>query len=348
MGSNREAQGFRRDRLSSAAPCETAGPAPARPPRSARRTSSIDVTWPDGRLGDMQLLGRARDILTAVSQTPPRVVAQDSFRARLQNDRTILAMVTDPARPTAAALVGARGGGHLRRIIDDAMPEECRNSTPLHLILDDISGTSLIAGWAWSQWTADWLTMPDAPDKEQLAAIMRSKQGVCIGFAPGSSALKVRPTPGVTGGAPAPDLRNSEDPDGWHDFQMADGASLRRARRIDVTLGDTVRIDAAFQDSASRPNGGRMVLHEYRLTATADPGSLCLTSIAAEPRVLPFPECPSATQNLRRLLDAPLMQLRERVLDQLRGTDGCTHLNDALRALTAVPALLDTLRRGLG
>ena len=348
MGSDRKSEGIWRDCLSSAAPRETAGPAPARPPHSARRTSSIDVTWPDGRLRDMLLLGRARDILTAESQTQPRVVAQDSVRARLQNDRTILAIVADPARPAAAALVGARGGGHLRRIIDEAMPEERRNSTPLHLILDDISGTSLIAGWAWSQWTADWLTMPNATDEEQLAAVIQSKQGVCIGFAPGSSALNVRPAPGVTGGAPAPDLRNREDPDGWHDFPMAEGASLRRARRIDVTLGDSVRIDAAFQDSASRPDGGRMVLHEYRLTATADLETLCLTSITAEPRVLPFPECPSATQNLRRLLDVPLMELRDRVPAQLRGTDGCTHLNDALRALTAVPALLDSVRRGLG
>ena len=329
------------------APQETAGPAPARPPHSARRTSSIDVTWPDGRLNDMLLIGRARDILTGESQTPPRVVAENSFSARLKNDRTILALATDPARPAAAALVGARGGGHLRRIIDHAMPEECRNSSPLHLILDDISGTSLIAGWAWSQWTADWLTMPDAPEEEQLEAVIRSKQGVCIGFAPGSSALNMRPTAGVSGGALAPDLRSPQDPDGWHAFPIAEGASLRRARRIDVTFGDAVRIDAAFQDSASRPDGARMVLHEYRLTATADPDTLCLTSLTAEPRVLPFPECPSATQNLRRLLDAPLMQLRERVVEQLRGTDGCTHLNDALRALTAVPALLDTLHRGL-
>jgi hypothetical protein len=108
-----------------------------------------------------------------------------------------------------------------------------------------------------------------------------------------------------------------------------------------------VNIDAAFQDSASRPDGGRMALHEYRLTATADPGSMLITSITAQPRILPFPECPSATHNLRRLLGVPLIELRERVLDQLRGTDGCTHLNDALRALAAVPALMEPLRSGL-
>jgi hypothetical protein len=35
-----------------------------------------------------------------------------------------------------------------------------------------------------------------------------------------------------------------------------------------------------------------------------------------------------------------LAQLREAVLDELRGVAGCTHLNDALRALADVPVLL--------
>ena len=119
---------------------------------------------------------------------------------------------------------------------------------------------------------------------------------------------------------------------------------MRRARRIDVTVGDAVTIDAAFQDSASRPDGGRMALHEYRLSATADPVSLRVTSISAEPRVLPFPECPGAMRNVARLCGTPLSDLRERVLDELKGTAGCTHLNDALRALAGVPSLLGCLR----
>ena len=120
---------------------------------------------------------------------------------------------------------------------------------------------------------------------------------------------------------------------------------MRRARRIDVTLGDAVTIDAAFQDSAPRPDGTRMALHEYRLAVTADPASLRVTSILAQPRVLPFPECPSATRNMTRLLGTPLIDLREKVLDELRGTAGCTHLNDALRALAAAPSLLEHLLR---
>lgn len=293
----------------------------------------------------MTLVGRARDIVTPRSGGSPFVIAEDGFRALLKSDRTILAITTEPERPTVAGLVGARGGGHLRKAIDDAIPEERRAATPLHLILDDISGASLVAGWAWSQWVDDWLGgMPKHTDQTQLARILRNMEGICTGFAPGSSALALGPTRGPSTGAPAPDLRNRDDPDGWHGFAVSDEAvNMRRARRIDVTLGDAVTIDSAFQDSASRPDGGRMALHEYRLALTADPTSLHITSISAEPRVLPFPECPSAVHNLTRLLGSPLVELRDRVLEELRGTNGCTHLNDALRALCAAPTLLEHL-----
>jgi hypothetical protein len=59
---------------------------------------------------------------------------------------------------------------------------------------------------------------------------------------------------------------------------------------------------------------------------------------------LPFVECTSAPANLTRLIGAPLPELRDRVLAELRGTAGCTHLNDALRALADVPALVDHVR----
>jgi signal transduction histidine kinase len=63
--------------------------------------------------------------------------------------------------------------------------------------------------------------------------------------------------------------------------------------------------------------------------------------------VLPFGECPGAVRNISRLLDSELSQLRQTVLDQLPGTLGCTHLNDALRALAEVPTLVSHLRNVL-
>jgi hypothetical protein len=71
---------------------------------------------------------------------------------------------------------------------------------------------------------------------------------------------------------------------------------------------------------------------------------LQLLSVEAEPRVLPFVECPGAAMNASRLLGTPLPELRDRVLAELKGTAGCTHLNDALRALAEVPVLVKHLR----
>ena len=137
-------------------------------------------------------------------------------------------------------------------------------------------------------------------------------------------------------------LRNPLDPDGWHDFPESAGPSFRRARRIDVWLSadrSTIHIDSAFQDSCPRPEGGRAAIHEYRLAARADAATLELTALTPEPRILPFRECPGAVANAQRLIGTPLPQIRAAVLANLRGTAGCTHLNDALRALAEVPAL---------
>ena len=94
-----------------------------------------------------------------------------------------------------------------------------------------------------------------------------------------------------------------------------------------------------FRDSMWDPDGREIVVHEYRLDATADAGSGALRSVAAEPRVLPFPECPLVAGNASWLIGTPMAELRATVLQRLRGVDCCTHLNDMLRALAEVPLL---------
>jgi hypothetical protein len=327
------------------APRSSAGAAPVRTPGSARRTSSIDISWPEGRAGNMRLLGRARDIVTPLTGGAPILRAEDSFEVTLQTDRTIVAIEADPSRPDLVRLVGTRGGGKLRHALERCVPQERRNATPLYLILDDISGASLVARWAWSQWDKNWLGTEDSVTSRMI----QSMEGICTGFAPGSSSLDPGRLAGQTeSGAPTPDLRHPEDPEGWHAFTVQDAVGMRRARRIDVTLGAVIHIEAAFQDSAARPDGTRAALHEYLVSATADPKSLRLLSIDATPRVLPFGECPGAVTHISRLLGSELPYLRQTVLDRLPGTLGCTHLNDALRALAEVPALANHLRDALG
>jgi len=295
----------------------------------------------------MRFDARARDLVTPQAGGPV-VAAEDWYQARVQADRTIAAIEAGPDRPRVARLAGQRGGGKLRGVLAEVVPEEREGATPLYLVLDDLSGVSLIAGWAWSQWDPDWLAQMRARmDDAAMAQAFKNRENVCIGHAPGASAFDMEKrigepiVPTLT-----PDLRNPEDPEGWHAFTRQDQApGMRRARRVDVWLdGGLIHIDSAFQDSASRPDGDRAALHEYSLAATADPKTLEVLTIEATPRVLPFVECPSATLNLPRLIGTPLPKMREKVLAELPGVAGCTHLNDALRALAEAPALLAKLQ----
>jgi hypothetical protein len=290
----------------------------------------------------MLLLGRARDLLTP-AHGPPEVLAQDQVRAGVGSDRTIESMETEPRRPAAGQLVGSRGGGGLRRRLAEVIPDERAAGTPLYLLLDDLSGATLIGGFAYSQWPAEW---PEEWAATRSGSGRPRVEGICIGFAPGASSL------GPDGRSrfihdlrPVPPLVDASDPLGWHELEDITQVSMRRARRIDVTVTDVIRVDAMFQDSATVPAGGRVAVHEYRLEASADLATGELLSVTADPRVLPFQECPMAAANVHRLVGTPLADLRTSVLEQLKGTDGCTHLNDALRALAEVPILARPLER---
>jgi hypothetical protein len=145
--------------------------------------------------------------------------------------------------------------------------------------------------------------------------------------------------------APAPDLAAADDPLAWHAITPPPiGAPMMRRRRlVDVVRGQARHaVSALFRDSIWGPVG-EMVIHEYTLRAAVDARSMRLTDVQAKPRVLPFGTCPAAARNVDLLLGEPIRSLRRRTLDLITGTDGCTHLTDALRALAEVPVLLDEL-----
>jgi hypothetical protein len=120
--------------------------------------------------------------------------------------------------------------------------------------------------------------------------------------------------------------------------------SMRRARRTDAWLQDgLIVIDAMFQDSCTTPAGGRVAVHEYQVRAEALPGTFDLVSVSASPRVLPFGECPKAVAGIEAMLGTRLPDLRDEVIARLHTTHGCTHLNDELRALAEVPAMISHL-----
>lgn len=322
-------------------PRRTANPAPARLAGSVRRTSSIDVSWPGDAMGDKVLHGRSRDFVTPPAGGAGAVRAAASLEAALDAERVITAISATPAPPQLQRLVGARGGGHLRMLMREIMPEVIENADPLYLLLDDISGVSLIAAWAWSLWHPEARMGNNASD-EEMTKMLEERIDVCWGFQRGNSTFDPdrRKDVGIADGG---ELRNPADPAGWHEFPALSGVSMRRARRIDVWRDEAagvLRIDSAFQDSAPRPDGTRAALHEYRLAASVDPDTLELLTLEPEARVLPFGECPGAIGNAVALVGSPLGDIRQSVLNDLRGPRGCTHLNDALRALADVPKLL--------
>jgi hypothetical protein len=141
--------------------------------------------------------------------------------------------------------------------------------------------------------------------------------------------------------ARVPPLVDPDDPLGWHQLPELPLMGMRRSRRIDAWQdGGTILVDTMFRDLVHDPDGDEVAVHEYAIQVTIDRVTGTLVDVVAQPRVLPFPECPAAAPNARWLIGLPVADLRSEVISRIRGADCCTHLNDALRALADVPALL--------
>ena len=263
-----------------------------------------------------------------------RTAREDKVLAKLDAERRIHAIHCD--RIDLDELVGAKGGGHLRVLLNERIHEERVKGTPLYLLLDDISGASLVSQWAWSRWADDWHGGTDADERRARM------ENICTGFATGSSALSAEFGPNNE--TPVVPLLNPEDPESWHPLPQVEGTAFRRARHIDVWLeGDLLQMDVGFQDSASDPQLERVAIHEYQLKAQADYATGALVNVEATPSVLPFPECPGAIKHIQRLVGTPLADMRQQVIDTLPGILGCTHLNDVLRSLAEAPVLAELL-----
>ena len=115
------------------------------------------MSWPDGLGTDLHLDGRARDLLTPATPATsgaasghaadPVVVAAATLHAVTGRERDIQTIEADPEPPGLHELVGCRAGGGLRGIIAEHLGEEIEGGTPLYLLLDDLAGATLIAGF---------------------------------------------------------------------------------------------------------------------------------------------------------------------------------------------------------
>ncbi len=319
------------------APNQSAGPCPVRSTHSVRRTSTIDTHWPEGRDGPMSMRGDARDIFTGASLTEQKVLSTASFDILASGAREILSIESSPALPNRASLEGVRAGGQSRKATSSQVSIMNAEHSPLHLLLDDFAGASLVAGWAWSRWMDGDLT---TPDKNNTA--LPRMEGICAGFRPGASSLdsEGRPLQSIQSSAFVESIINPADWGGWHSVRRQEGVAMRRARWMEVRRVERLfEVSSGFQDSATDPSGRRVAVHEYRLNAKIDCETSILTEVNADPRILPYRECPAAAANIGRLMGVSVEELRREVLDRLPGTLGCTHLNDMLRSLADIPRL---------
>lgn len=286
------------------------------------------------------LSGSARDLVTT---TDGRELSEEvSLRAGLDLGRILVELEVAPRRPEAVdRLIGEKVGSGFRSQLARLVPEE--DGTPLGLLLDDLPGSALISGYVHMRTEAHG---PRAKESSIPRGALLRMSEICSGWRAGGTAMtSVESGEGVPmqDCPPAPDLDHGPDPLAWHNFAPLAVGTMRRRRRIDVRGGEELSVDAMFRDTFGEPDGSEVVLHEYTLAATLEGADLKVAAIAAEPRVLPFWECPLAAGNVVDLVGVPVAGLRQVVPERLRSTRSCTHLNDLLRVLADVGHLVELL-----
>jgi Protein of unknown function (DUF2889) len=225
----------------------------------------------------------------------------------------------------------------------------------LNLLLDDFPVAALVSGHAIGahlRASGPARTPLDAPGQGVLSLAVATGQpgaerpafrrDLCAGFADGGTIMNdvdATGRPPVVTGPPAPPLTTG-DHLGWHATDGLPPHAMRRSRRMDVTPGPLASIDVLYRDSHVDEDGAETIVHEYTVSATVDTSEGVLASCSATPRVLPWVECPAAALSASRLAGLPVSGLRQHVRDTFLGTSTCTHLNDTLRSLEDIPALL--------
>ena len=329
-----------------------ANPLPRTPQRrtgSVRRTMHVDVGARTEWGVALPMSGAARDMRTA-SRGPDdvTVLAEAALAASFDTDRVLVELETTPGTSWATGLIGARAGGGFRRRVDEVMPPEEAGSL-LRLVLDDLPAAALISGYAWMRLAHRQGHDPSSLMPSDIAGRMLD---LCSGWRSGGVAMaSVEASRGVPvqDCPPATDLE-AGDPLGWHGMPSLAPDWMRRRRCIDVWVDDPAdpggafSLWAMFRDCVGEPGGGEAVLHEYVVEVAGTGG--VVDDVRADPRVLPFPECPGAASAVDRLVGQRLADFADAVPEVLVGIASCTHLNDLLRALGGAAGLLELARRG--
>ena len=325
----------------------TLGPLEATPdrrPHSIRRVTSIHTIWP-GKIdltSDLSMVAHGHDVMTAADGAS-EVLDDASIQLSAEGAaHTVAAISANPPLPGLQAAVGASLMSGFRKALGASLTD-ARGSVA-GLLLDDLPAAMVVAasvpirnGIETTKQLPEWMKLPGA-----------GTPYTCLGHRNGGEMERRRMAgaPLLGQGPPAGDIARPDDPFAWPEMVAMPPHSMRRIRRIDVSLaGDELLIDTHFRDSYMEASGVETSVHEYEVAATATAADRLVRTVEVRPRVLPGPECPQASTSAQRVIGQPLDELRKFVRAELRGETVCPHLNDQLRALADVPSLAQILQR---
>src|SRR5262245_60415059 len=151
----------------------TASPAPE--PGSVRRTTSIDITRPDGLLGRVVAVLAGRDrAMDAAGRA--RVLSEVSLTVRVAVSGEVEGI--DGGPPELSELVGASLRSGFGRRAAAAFPDDAPRRTLPAALLDELAGAYHVSGYA----LARGGVLPDGADGPERAALQAD---VCAGWAVG-------------------------------------------------------------------------------------------------------------------------------------------------------------------
>jgi hypothetical protein len=284
-------------------------------------------------------LARGRDLLT-----PDHGNTQvlDTARLDVQADfatATITSIAAEPTHSNLDALIGAGAFTGFRACVNQAMPAESDSGSLRYQLLDDLPTAIMLSGRA--------LRVAG------LGLDMKSSGSlpidICAGWVAGGTLLNglTDQGPPLTLGPLASSVKSDNDSLAWHEIGPLTAYGTRRHRRLDIWQDDrAVLVECFFRDSFADAQGVETIVHEYTVHGAVDPETSRFLSSAAEAGPLPYPECPRALASAQRLEGLAVGELRNKVRADFVGPGTCTHLNDTLRSLQDIGALLRLLGRG--
>lgn len=301
-------------------------------PGVLRRTSTID-THPAGT-GASSVDLRGSDVV-AGQDGAADVLDEVRVRAHL-SERVIDDLRSTPHDERLRQLLGSRVGPGFRATIGRLLPDEVQRASLLHLLFDDWVGAALVSGYG-VQHRAITLGI----EEKLPAGTADHMAGICAGFAEDASLVPYARRHGTIPSVHGPVAPVFDT--GLHNAEPLRPHGMRRLRRLDLCPIDELSagFDAHFRDSHVDSDGVETIVHEYTVAGSLDTSTRTVTSVTADVRVLPWQECPGAIGSAARIVGMTLAEMRERIRGEFVGTSTCTHLNDTLRAIADLDALLD-------